>query len=277
MIHPQFDPVAFSLGPLAVRWYGLMYLLAFGLFFGLGAWRLRVASFRERSGLDRQAFEDCLFWGAVGVIAGGRLGYVIFYKPGYFLAHPEQILAVWQGGMAYHGGMLGVILAIFLLTRRRRIAFWPVIDFIAPLVPWGLAAGRLGNFINGELWGRPSTLPWAMVFPQAGDTLARHPSQLYQMLGEGIVLGVILWFYSAQPRHAGQVSGLFLLGYGVARWTAEYFREPDGYLGDLALGLTMGQWLSAPMMVIGATLLVLPARLARTRPSATDMRERTRP
>lgn len=264
MIHPQFDPVAFSLGPLAVRWYGLMYLLAFGLFFGLGVLRLRKPAFQQASGLDRQSFEDCLFWGAIGVIVGGRLGYVVFYKPGYFLAHPEQIFAVWQGGMAYHGGLLGVIVAILVLTRRRRIAFWPVIDFIAPLVPWGLAAGRLGNFINGELWGRPSSMPWAMIFPQAGDNLARHPSQLYQMLGEGIALGVILWIYSARPRRAARVSGLFLLGYGAARFVVEYFREPDAYLGGLALGLTMGQWLSVPMVLLGVGLL------ARQGPNTPD-------
>lgn len=263
MIHPQFDPVAFSIGPLAVRWYGLMYLLAFGLFFGLGVWRLRKPQFQQSSGLDRQSFEDCLFWGAIGVILGGRLGYVLFYKPEYFLAHPEQILAVWQGGMAYHGGLLGVIAAIFILCRRKRIGFWPVIDFIAPLVPWGLAAGRLGNFINGELWGRPSEVPWAMVFPQAGDTLARHPSQLYQMMGEGIALGVILWIFTAQPRRPGQASGLFLLGYGAARFVVEYFREPDGYLGLLALGLSMGQWLSVPMILIGAGLFVLPGLFTR--------------
>lgn len=255
MIHPQFDPIAISIGPLAVRWYGLMYLVAFTLFFLLGRWRLSQPDYAARSGLNPQRFEDCLFWGALGVIVGGRLGYVFFYKPTYFLAHPEQIFAVWQGGMAYHGGLLGVIGAIAVYARRQSLAFWPVIDFIAPLVPWGLAAGRLGNFINGELWGRPSDLPWAMVFPQAGDSLPRHPSQLYQFAGEGLLLGLVLWWYSAKPRQPAQVSGMFLLGYGVARFIAEWFREPDAFLPSLALELTMGQWLSLPMIVLGIVLI----------------------
>ncbi|HAB47020.1 MAG: prolipoprotein diacylglyceryl transferase [Betaproteobacteria bacterium] len=255
MIHPQFDPIAISIGPLAVRWYGLMYLVAFTLFFLLGRWRLSQPDYAARSGLNPQRFEDCLFWGALGVIVGGRLGYVFFYKPTYFLAHPEQIFAVWQGGMAYHGGLLGVIGAIAVYARRQSLAFWPVIDFIAPLVPWGLAAGRLGNFINGELWGRPSDLPWAMIFPQAGDSLPRHPSQLYQFAGEGLLLGLVLWWYSAKPRQPAQVSGMFLLGYGVARFIAEWFREPDAFLPSLALELTMGQWLSLPMIVLGIVLI----------------------
>ncbi|NCY06013.1 MAG: prolipoprotein diacylglyceryl transferase [Betaproteobacteria bacterium] len=255
MIHPQFDPIAISIGPLAVRWYGLMYLVAFTLFFLLGRWRLSQPDYAARSGLNPQRFEDCLFWGALGVIVGGRLGYVFFYKPTYFLAHPEQIFAVWQGGMAYHGGLLGVIGAIAIYARRQSLAFWPVIDFIAPLVPWGLAAGRLGNFINGELWGRPSDLPWAMIFPQAGDSLPRHPSQLYQFAGEGLLLGLVLWWYSAKPRQPAQVSGMFLLGYGVARFIAEWFREPDAFLPSLALELTMGQWLSLPMIVLGIVLI----------------------
>ena len=255
MIHPQFDPIAISIGPVAVRWYGLMYLVAFTLFFLLGRWRLSQPDYAARSGLNPQRFEDCLFWGALGVIVGGRLGYVFFYKPTYFLAHPEQIFAVWQGGMAYHGGLLGVIGAIAVYARRQSLAFWPVIDFIAPLVPWGLAAGRLGNFINGELWGRPSDLPWAMIFPQAGDSLPRHPSQLYQFAGEGLLLGLVLWWYSAKPRQPAQVSGMFLLGYGVARFIAEWFREPDAFLPSLALELTMGQWLSLPMIVLGIVLI----------------------
>ena len=254
MIHPQFDPIAFSLGPLSVRWYGLMYLIAFALFFLLGRWRLRQPGFAAGSGLNPQRFEDCLFWGALGVIIGGRLGYVIFYKPFYFLAHPEQIFAVWQGGMAYHGGLIGVIVAIWLYTKRQSLAFWPVIDFIAPLVPWGLAAGRLGNFINGKLWGRPSNVPWAIVFPQAGDHLPRHPSQLYQFAGEGLLLGLLLWWYSSKPRRPGQISGMFLIGYGFARFLAEFVRQPDAFLPSLALELTMGQWLSVPMIVLGFVL-----------------------
>lgn len=255
MIHPQFDPVAFSLGPLAVRWYGLMYLLAFALFFALGRMRLGRPQYAAQSGLNPQSFEDCLFWGALGVIIGGRLGYVIFYKPAHFLAHPEQIFALWQGGMAYHGGMIGVILAIWIYTRRRSMAFWPVIDFIAPLVPWGLAAGRLGNFINGELWGRPTDVSWGMIFPQAGDKLIRHPSQLYQLAGEGLLLGFFLWWYSRLPRRPGQVSGMFLTGYGIARFMVEFVREPDAFMPRLALGLTMGQWLCLPMLFFGIVLI----------------------
>lgn len=239
-----------------MRWYGLMYMIAFALFFALGQWRLTQTDFRTRSGLQAQSFEDCLFWGALGVILGGRLGYVIFYKPAYFWAHPEQIAAVWQGGMAYHGGLLGVILAIWIYTRRQALAFWPVIDFIAPLVPWGLAAGRLGNFINGELWGRPSDLPWAMVFPQAGDRLARHPSQLYQFALEGLLLGIVLMWYSRFPRRPAQISGMFLFGYGLARFVVEFVREPDAFMPALPLDLTMGQWLSMPMILVGIFLIL---------------------
>lgn len=265
LVHPQFDPIAFSIGPLAVRWYGLMYLIAFALFFALGQWRLTQTDFRTRSGLQAQSFEDCLFWGALGVILGGRLSYVIFYKPAYFWAHPEQIAAVWQGGMAYHGGLLGVILAIWIYTRRQALAFWPVIDFIAPLVPWGLAAGRLGNFINGELWGRPSDLPWAMVFPQAGDRLARHPSQLYQFALEGLLLGIVLMWYSRFPRRPAQISGMFLFGYGLARFVVEFVREPDAFMPALALDLTMGQWLSMPMILVGIFLILSKQTQKETR------------
>ena len=199
--------------------------------------------------------EDLLFYGALGVVLGGRLGYVLFYKPGYYLQHPLEVFAVWQGGMAFHGGLLGAIAATLVLCRRRGLEFWRVIDFAAPLVPIGLAAGRLGNFINGELWGRPTDLPWAMVFPQAGDALARHPSQLYQFAGEGLLLFLILWRYSARPRQPGQVSGMFLVGYGVLRFLAEFAREPDAFLGTIAMGLTMGQLLCLPMVAFGTWLL----------------------
>jgi phosphatidylglycerol---prolipoprotein diacylglyceryl transferase len=256
LVHPQFDPVAISLGPLAIRWYGLMYLVAFAAVLILG--RLRMKASGEASVMDARGLDDLLLFGVIGVVLGGRLGYVLFYKPAYYLQHPEEILAVWQGGMAFHGGMLGVIAAMAFFAWRRRIEFFRVADFIAPLVPIGLAAGRLGNFINGELWGRPVevTLPWAMVFPQAGDLLARHPSQLYQMLLEGLLLFVVLWRFSARPRPVGAVSGLFLLGYGLARFVAEFAREPDAFLGVLSLGLTMGQWLSVPMIMVGALILV---------------------
>ena len=263
LIHPQFDPIAFSLGPVAVRWYGLMYLLAFAAFFVLGRWRLKQPIFARSTGLTPRDLEDLLFWGALGVVLGGRLGYVLFYKPAYYLGHPLEVLAVWHGGMSFHGGLLGVIVATWLLCRRRERRFWSVIDFVAPLVPLGLAAGRMGNFINGELWGRPSDLPWAMVFPQI-DALPRHPSQLYQFAGEGLLLFALLWWYSARPRPAGAVSGLFLVGYAVLRFAAEFAREPDSFLGLQALGLTMGQWLSLPMFVAGIALFVW----ARRQPAA---------
>ncbi|MCO5106474.1 MAG: prolipoprotein diacylglyceryl transferase [Burkholderiaceae bacterium] len=265
LIHPQFDPIAFSIGPLAVRWYGLMYLLAFAAFFLLGRSRLKRPAFAKATGLAPRDLEDLLFWGALGVVLGGRLGYVLFYKPGHYLAHPLEVLAVWQGGMSFHGGLLGVIVATWLFCRRRGLAFWPVIDFAAPLVPIGLAAGRIGNFINGELWGRPTDVPWAMVFPQV-DALPRHPSQLYQFAGEGLLLFALLWWYSSRPRPAGAVSGVFLIGYAVLRFAAEFAREPDSFLGLQALGFTMGQWLCVPMFAAGLALFAW----AQRRPGAAN-------
>jgi phosphatidylglycerol:prolipoprotein diacylglycerol transferase len=261
-VHPQFDPVALQIGPLAVRWYGLRYLLACLAFFFLGRRRLAAGPHASLTGMNSRDLEDLLFYGALGVVLGGRLGYVIFYKPGYYLAHPLEIAAVWQGGMAFHGGLIGVIVAIALWCRLRGKAFWRVIDFVAPLVPLGLAAGRMGNFINGELWGRPTGANWGMVFPQAGDALARHPSQLYQFAGEGLLLFAFLWWYSARPRPAAAVSAMFLIGYGTMRFAAEFARQPDAFLGFLALGLTMGQVLSVPMILAGLLLW----RRARGRP-----------
>jgi phosphatidylglycerol---prolipoprotein diacylglyceryl transferase len=251
LIHPQFDPVAISFGPIAVRWYGLMYLVAFGLFFFLGRYRARRDAWR---GISHALIDDLLFFGVLGVVLGGRLGYVLFYKPGYYASHPLEVFAVWQGGMAFHGGLLGVLAAMWWVSRKHGIRWFALTDFIAPLIPCGLASGRVGNFINGELWGRPSDLPWAMVFPQGGP-VPRHPSQLYQFALEGLLLFAILWLYSARPRPAGAVSGAFLLGYGVLRFAAEYFREPDSFLGLLAFDMSMGQWLSLPMIAAGAGLL----------------------
>lgn len=249
LVHPNFDPVAVSLGPLAVRWYGLMYLLAFGMFWWLGARRITAG----RATVSATQLDDLLFAGIVGVILGGRLGYVLFYKPGYYLSHPLEVLSIWQGGMSFHGGFLGVLAAMAYVAWRQRIDWWTLMDFVAPLVPVGLAAGRLGNFINGELWGRVTDLPWGMVFRGAG-ALPRHPSQLYQMGLEGLALFALLWWYSSRTRPRGRVSALFLMGYGAARCLGEFAREPDAFLGFLALGLTMGQWLSIPMILAGALL-----------------------
>jgi phosphatidylglycerol:prolipoprotein diacylglycerol transferase len=251
LVHPQFDPVAVSIGSFGIRWYGLMYLIGFVAALWLG--RRRAARDAWRGWAPRE-MDDVLFYGVLGVILGGRLGYVLFYKPAYYLEHPLEILYVWQGGMSFHGGFLGVLVAMLMFARKSQKTWLGVMDFLAPLVPPGLAAGRMGNFINAELWGRPSDAPWAMVFPSVDD-LPRHPSQLYEFALEGVVLFVLLWWYSKTPRPAGAVSALFLIGYGVARFAVEYSREPDSFLGILALGFTMGQWLSLPMIVVGAWLL----------------------
>lgn len=264
-VHPRFDPVAFSIGPLAVRWYGLMYLIAFAFVLGLGRWRIN----RGLTRLSLRDLDDLLFYGMIGTIVGGRLGYVLFYKASFYLAHPFDVLRVWEGGMSFHGGLIGVIAAMALFARRRGIPFWQVADFVAPLVPTGLAAGRLGNFINGELWGRATDVPWAMVFPQANDGIARHPSQLYEVALEGIALFVLVWVYARKPRPAGAVSGVFLIGYGIARFCVEFTREPDDFLGLLALGLSMGQWLSLPMVIAGVVLLVRSHRAGDAVPPAT--------
>jgi phosphatidylglycerol---prolipoprotein diacylglyceryl transferase len=254
LTHPQFDPIAFSIGPLAVRWYGLTYLVAFVLFLVLGRIRARQ---NVLHGWKPGDLDDLLLYGILGVVLGGRLGYCLFYKPMYYLTNPLEIFAVWQGGMSFHGGMLGVIFAMWLYGRRTERKFLAVTDFIAPLVPLGLASGRMGNFINAELPGRvtdPST-PFAMIFPQI-DNLPRHPSQLYQFALEGLLLFVLLWIYASKPRALGRVSGAFLVGYGVLRFIAEFFREPDSFLGFLALGMTMGQWLCVPMVAVGLWLLL---------------------
>jgi phosphatidylglycerol:prolipoprotein diacylglycerol transferase len=255
LVHPQFDPVALALGPVQIHWYGLTYLAAFMLFLFLGARRVKLPHLAA-AGWTRRDVEDMLFYGVLGVVVGGRIGYAVFYKPGEYLAHPLEIFMVWRGGMSFHGGLLGVIAAMALFGRQRKRSFLEVMDVVAPCVPTGLAAGRVGNFINGELWGRAAdpSLPWAMVFPQSGSDLPRHPSQVYQFLLEGLLLFALLWWYGQRERARGQVAAAFVLGYGVLRFVAEYFREPDAFLGILALGMSMGQWLCVPMIVLGAGL-----------------------
>ncbi len=252
LVHPQFSPVALQLGPVAIHWYGLTYLVAFGLFLWLASLRVKQPHFAQ-SGWTRRDVEDLLFYGVLGVVIGGRLGYVIFYKPGYYAVNPLEIFAVWKGGMAFHGGLLGVGAAMLFFARSRSRSFLEVSDLIAPCVPTGLASGRIGNFINGELWGRAAdpSLPWAMVFPQSGTNIARHSSPLYQFALEGLLLFVLLWLYARKQRGRGQVMGAFLAGYGILRFTAEYFREPDSFLGLQALNLSMGQWLCIPMVLGG--------------------------
>ena len=255
LVHPSIDPIAFAIGPLAVRWYGLMYLAGFAAGWWLGLRRIG----RGDAPVTRRQFDDLLFLAVLGVILGGRLGYVLFYKPAHYLANPLEIFAIWQGGMSFHGGLLGVMLAMAFAAWRHRIDYLRLMDFVAPLCPLGIAAGRMGNFINGELWGRVTDLPWGMVFRGAGDA-PRHPSQLYQFALEGVALFIILWWYSGKPRPRGAVSALFLIGYGVFRFVAEFGREPDAFLGYLAMGLTMGQWLCLPMIAGGLWLFAWSRR-----------------
>jgi phosphatidylglycerol:prolipoprotein diacylglycerol transferase len=274
LMYPHIDPVAVRIGPLAVHWYGLTYLAAFALFWLLAQRRLQHEPYRSITGegaWGKRDVEDMLFLGIVGAVVGGRLGYCLFYKPEFYFAHPLQIFAVWQGGMSFHGGLLGAIVSQLFFAHSHRKPFWQVMDLGAPCVPLGLACGRIGNFINGELWGRLAdpALPWAMVFPQSGTGLPRHPSQLYEALLEGLLLFTLLWLYARKPRRAGQVSGAFLIGYGVLRFIVEYFREPDDFLGLLSLGLSMGQWLCVPMVVLGIALWAWatwrqPARVVTT-------------
>ncbi|WXL25423.1 prolipoprotein diacylglyceryl transferase [Ectopseudomonas mendocina] len=254
--YPQIDPVAVSLGPLQIHWYGLMYLVGIG-----GAWLLasrRLARFDPT--WNKEKLSDLVFWVALGVILGGRLGYVLFYDLAAYIAEPAKVFRIWEGGMSFHGGLIGVLLASWLFAKRNNKGFFELMDFIAPLVPIGLGAGRIGNFINGELWGKVSDVPWAMVFPTGGP-LARHPSQLYQFALEGVALFLILWIYSRKSRPTMAVSGVFALCYGVFRFIVEFVRVPDAQLGYLAFNwLTMGQVLCLPMIVGGIGLIMYAYR-----------------
>ncbi len=257
LVHPEFDPVAFSLGPLHVRWYGLMYLLGFISGWALGRYRAR----QPRFGWTAEQVDDVVFYIALGVILGGRIGYILFYSFNNVLQDPLLLFRIWEGGMSFHGGFLGVLFALVLFARKHRHGFWATVDFIAPFVPPGIFFGRIGNFINGELWGRVTDLPWGMVFRQAGDGLPHHPSQLYEAALEGVALFLIVWWFSSKPRPTMAVSGVFALTYGLFRFLVEFVRQPDAQLGYIAFGwLTMGQILSLPLIAVGLILLSLAYR-----------------
>jgi phosphatidylglycerol:prolipoprotein diacylglycerol transferase len=253
LTYPQFDPVAIAIGPVSIHWYGIMYIIAFG-----GAWAL--ASYRARKLADQWTAEqisDLVFYGALGAVLGGRVGSVLFYNFDRFIEDPIWLFRVWEGGMSFHGGFLGVLLAFYFYTRSISKDYWETIDFIAPFVPFGLGAGRIGNFIGGELWGQPTDVPWGMVFPHV-DNLARHPSQLYEFALEGVVLFTLVWWFSSRPRPRLAVSGVFALGYGSFRFFIEFFREPDAHIGFLASNwLTMGHVLTLPLILAGLLFLYL--------------------
>lgn len=277
LTYPKLNPIAIKLGPVAIHWYGLMYLLGFIGGWVLLQWRIN----RYKLNWDADQLSDLILYIIIGVILGGRFGYVVFYNLPFYLTHPLQSFAIWDGGMAFHGGLLGVIVAIWLYSRRQKRGFFEISDFIVPVVPIGLGAGRIGNFINGELWGKVANLPWAMRLPcddarfvrycngaTTGYSLPHHPSQLYEFLFEGVVLFTVLWWFSSKPRPRMAVSGLFGLLYGVFRFAIEFVRLPDAQLGYLAFGwLTMGQILSIPMITAGVVLLWLAYRRSRSVPA----------
>ncbi|MEE9352318.1 MAG: prolipoprotein diacylglyceryl transferase [Thiotrichaceae bacterium] len=255
--HPNIDPVAIKLGPLAVHWYGIMYVIGFLAFLYLGKMRAR----RKGSLIAPEQVDDMMFYGALGVVLGGRLGYVLFYSFDKFLQDPIMLFKTTQGGMSFHGGLLGVLFISWLLARKYKLKFLEIGDFIAPMIPIGLGAGRIANFLNQELWGKPTDVAWGVVFPKSGDGIARHPSQIYEFLLEGVVLFLILWIYSKKPRPVGRISGLFLLFYGLFRAFVEFYRLPDAHVGYLAFGwLTEGQLLSLPMIIFGLILIALSYR-----------------
>ncbi|TCZ83833.1 prolipoprotein diacylglyceryl transferase [Lysobacter sp. N42] len=281
----DIDPIALSLGPVQIHWYGVMYLLGFVAAWWLGRQRVRAG---RLPGVSEQAFGDMLFYAMLGVVLGGRIGYVLFYAFGDLLQNPLMLFRIWEGGMSFHGGLLGVMLGVWLWSRRHRMHFMDSMDFIAPLVPLGLGLGRLGNYIGGELWGKPTGGGWGVVFPRALpaeyaglpaerlrelhaqgvlDAFARHPSQLYQAVLEGVVMAALVWWYSSRPRPRYAVGGLFALLYGLFRFLVEFVREPDAHLGYLAFGwLTMGQVLSLPLILLGLFWLALSRRQPTLRP-----------
>ena len=255
LTYPNLNPIALKLGPLVIHWYGVMYGLAFLIGYVLLRRRVRREPYSDEPAWTADDVSTLIFHAVAGVLLGGRLGYCLIYKPTFYFTHPLDFVKLWDGGMSFHGGVIGVIAALWWFGRRYHRPFLQVSDLLVPVVPVGLGLGRIGNFINGELWGRPAdpSLPWAMVFPQVDNT-PRHPSQLYEFLLEGVLLFVLLALYDRRRPAAGCVSGAFLLGYGMFRFTAEHFREPDSYLGILGLGLSMGQWLCIPMILAGAAL-----------------------
>ncbi|MGL4721812.1 MAG: prolipoprotein diacylglyceryl transferase [Desulfovibrionaceae bacterium] len=251
MYAPTIDPVAFTIGSFRIHWYGLMYLFGFIIALLLAKYRARHSSFWASQDCD-----DLLTFIALGVILGGRAGYVLFYDFSYYFANPMESIAIWKGGMSFHGGLLGVLIALWLFAKTRKRHFLDTVDFIAPFVAPSIFLGRIGNFMNGELWGRVSDLPWAMVFPSGGN-LPRHPSQLYEALGEGIILFIIVWVYSLKPRHRGAVASVFAICYSIARIAVEFVREPDGHIGFIAFEwLTMGQLLSFVVLLISIILFL---------------------
>lgn len=259
LVYPHINPIALQLGPLSIHWYGLMYMAGFLTFIWLGRKRLVALDLKQ---ITNKTLDDLLFYGVLGVILGGRLGEVLFYNPSYYFSNPLKILAVWEGGMSFHGGFLGVLVAMAVFAYQHKLRWLELMDFVAPLVPPGLAFGRLGNFINGELWGRPTDAAWGMVFSHV-DNLPRHPSQLYEFALEGLLLFVILWLYAKKSRPVGSVSGLFLIGYGSFRFLAEFTRNPDdGIFGLMTLGISMGQWLSLPMVIAGVLMMRWSVRRA---------------
>ena len=251
IVYPDIDPVALAIGPLKIHWYGITYLAAFAGFWFFA----RLKSKQKHVNWTYEQIDDLLFYGAMGVVIGGRMGYTLFYNLDYFLQDPLILFQIQKGGMSFHGGLLGVLFAMWLFARKNKMPFFLVTDFIAVMVPFGLAAGRIGNFINAELWGRPTDLPWAMIFPTDPLGLARHPSMLYEFLLEGILLFIILWIYSSKPRPLKAVSGLFLIFYSIFRSLVEIVRQPDAHMGDkgfIAMDwLTMGMVLSLPMLILG--------------------------